>query len=89
MPDKPHFDPRQAALNHAGRVKPVRAPDRGVDLSEAISAIACGLVYVGDQLRELNTEGSLADNRMANITSLLEKLDVTVNDRLVELTEAL
>jgi hypothetical protein len=88
MPDKPSFDPRQAALNHAGRAVAQTSKHGITDLSELASAIACGLVYVGDQLRELNTESSLADNRMANISSLLEKLDVTVNDRLVELTEA-
>jgi hypothetical protein len=44
-----HFDPRQAALNHAGNAK-IEQSDYGQDLSDLASAIACGLVYVGDQI---------------------------------------
>jgi hypothetical protein len=58
------------------------------EVSDFASAIACGLVYVGDQLAALNTEGSVFDNRLSAIVSLLEKLDVTVNDRLLEIGEA-
>ena len=48
MPEKQQFDPRRAALYHAGRAKVPTTLNP--DLSDLASAIACGLVYVGDQL---------------------------------------
>jgi hypothetical protein len=90
MPEKQQFDPRRAALYHAGRAKAPTSMD--AEVSDFASAIACGLVYVGDQLAAisaaLNTEGSLFDNRLNTIGSALERLDVTVNDRLLEISEA-
>lgn len=68
------FDPRQAALNHAGAV-----PSR--DMSDFASAIACGLVYVGDQLAQAN-------GYLSGIANLLETMDVDINNRLAEIAQA-
>ena len=86
MPEKQQFDPRRAALYHAGRAKVPTSLNP--DLSDLASAIACGLVYVGDQLAELSTEGSVFDNRLSAIVGQLEKLDITINDRLIDVAEA-
>ena len=45
------FDPRRAALNYAGR-----------DETDAVNAIVCALVYVGDQLRALRDAESVVLN---------------------------
>lgn len=44
------FDPRQAALQYAANVE--RMGD-DPPASDAIHAVVCGLVYVGDQIGEL------------------------------------
>ena len=84
------FNPRQAALNHAGAAR-VRVFDRGqtspdparrADLSEFASAIACGLVYVGDQL-------GVANGYLSGIANLLETLDASVSTGLAAIAAEL
>jgi hypothetical protein len=75
------FDPRAAALNHGGAARAIRNTSGATDLSDFASAIACGLVYVGDQL-------AVTNNHLSAVVGLLEQLDATVNNRLVDLTEA-
>jgi hypothetical protein len=82
-PRDPSFNPRMAALNHAAMIK-------GEDLRNEATASACGLIYVGDQLFALteHLQTLNVSNHLSNITALLEMLDKTVNDRLIELTDA-
>ena len=81
MPD-PDFNPRSAALNHAARVS-------DDDLRNHSNALACGLIYVGDQLAALNTEGTLFDNRLNTIGSTLETLDVSITNGLTAIADEL
>jgi hypothetical protein len=48
------FDPRVAALAHAGGATIERGDNDKLLVSDVTNAIACGLVYVGDQLRHAN-----------------------------------
>lgn len=80
---EPHFDPRRAALNHAGMASESANRPGAVDHTlqvhgQQANAIACGLVYIGDVL----------ENRLSAIENLLEQLDVTVNNALVAIAEA-
>ena len=68
------FDPRKAALNHAGRA-------HTEDRAESTSAVACGLVYVGDQL-------ATANNHLGAIVGLLEQIDITIHNNLIDVAEA-
>lgn len=74
---KQDFNPRQAALNHAGMA---------ID-GDLASAIACGLVYVGDQLAVLIEE--LREGNLSGVANLLEQLDITVNNGLVAIEQKL
>jgi hypothetical protein len=65
-----NFDTRKAALNHAGLAFPKER-----DVNEAVNAIACGLVYVGDRLADMVEE-------QAVIVKLLEQLDATISNGL-------
>ncbi len=69
------FNPRRAALKHAGLCKD----------HDAAEAIACGLVYVGDQLRAANSEREITNNHLSAIVDLLEQLDRHLNDHLIEI----
>lgn len=81
----PNFDPRMAALNHAGMAaSKEQAPWSPGDMA---SAVACGLVYVGDQIAALTEE--LKGGQLGGVASLLEQLDVTVNNTLVEIERTL
>lgn len=46
------FDPRAAALSHAGLARIPEELNGARDVSDLASAVACGLVYVGDQIRD-------------------------------------
>ena len=89
MPENQDFDPRRAALNHAGRVHPVRTPGVGSDVSEATNAIACGLVYVGDQLAAANEQREVTNGYLSAIANLLETLDATLSNGLSAMEAAL
>ena len=83
MPNQ-DFNPRAAALHHAAAV--------GEDTAARnhATAVACGLIYVGDQIGALTalfSEQNIGNN-LSGVVGLLEQLDKTVNDRLIELTEA-
>jgi hypothetical protein len=58
MPE-PDFNPRAAALYHAGRAamaagrQPLDRADEVEALAEATNGIVCGLVYVGDRIDAL------------------------------------
>ena len=85
MPE--HFDPRQAARNHAGmsqmkigdESKSKPGPSFVIDATDAASAVACGLIYIGDVL----------ENRLSAIENLLEQLDATVANGLTEIAKEL
>lgn len=79
MPDE-DFNPRSAALNHAAAI--AEDPNH----RNHAAAIACGLIYVGDQLKALNE--TMSTGTLSGIANLLEVLDTTVNNRLIELAEA-
>lgn len=86
MPEKQQFDPRRAALYHAGRAK---APTTlNPDLSDLASGIACGLIYVGDQLKAANEQREATNGYLSAIANLLNEIDKTVNDRLIDVAEA-
>lgn len=48
------FDPRQAALYHAGETVTIAHNRLTMTLAEATNAIVCGLVYVGDAIRSVD-----------------------------------
>jgi hypothetical protein len=86
------FDPRAAALNHAGLAAEVAERPSVTDISlrvtgEQANAIACGLVYVGDQLAAINEQ--LATGHLTGIINLLETLDVSVSNGLNAIAEQL
>ena len=97
MGNSPQFDPRLAALNHAGRSTIDASTERGdndsvlvtVGLTDLASSIACGLVYVGDQLAAANEQREVTNNHLSAIANLLQTLDATVNDRLLGIEETL
>jgi hypothetical protein len=56
METRSRFDPRQAALVHAGiaeRAASGHAGSSALVTAELAHAVACGLVYVGDELAKL------------------------------------
>jgi hypothetical protein len=79
------FNPRQAALNHAGLAKhttgTIQKGDYGhdltVDLEDLANSVACGLVYVGDQIRRLadarELEGAARDDLADEVTAIAEQ----------------
>jgi len=67
-PSHETFNPRMAALHHAALIEDDTQRNHA-------TAIACALIYVGDQL--------------GNVCSHLEQLDVTVHNQLHEIAEAM
>lgn len=70
---EPHFDPRRAALNHAGMASESANRPGAVDHTlqvhgQQANAIACGLVYIGDVL----------GNHLSAVVNLLEAINATV-----------
>lgn len=81
--DEP-FDPRRAALSHAGMAEQLGqlvghdGPSDPMRLvGEVASALACGLVYVGDQVREARGGGevSLSGRRTQAVADVLHLFD--------------
>jgi hypothetical protein len=85
MPDKSKFDPRLAALNYAAQTE-------GGD-AHAINAIACGLVYIGDQLAAANERaeerGVQTNGYLSAVVNLLETLDASVTNGLAAIADEL
>jgi hypothetical protein len=87
MAERDTFDPRQAALNHAGAARlsvideneSAMLPRFTINAQDPASAIACGLVYIGDVL----------GNHLSAIVNLLETLDATVSNGLAEIAKEL
>lgn len=63
------FDPRKATLRYASLVP----SDEGRGL--VVNTIACGLVYVGDQIAALRKPHGGVDEALENLEALLTMLD--------------
>ena len=97
MNDTEKFNPRGAALRHAARATLAEIPHSGpagttvTDVSDLANTIACGLVYVGDQLRRSNrlAEYELLRERIRDSTGRDPAQATELGERLRELAEEL
>ena len=86
---KPGLRPAPSCAEPRWSRHPVRTPGVGSDVSEATNAIACGLVYVGDQLAAANEQREVTNGYLSAIANLLETLDATLSNGLSAMEAAL